>query len=52
MLINAHKNSVKVKIPVSFADGIYIDKANGKKFKVENGTLKGNMDRESVCVVY
>lgn len=52
VLINAHKNSVKVEIPVSFADGIYIDKANGKKFKVENGTLKGKMDRESVCVVY
>ncbi len=52
VLINSNKKTSKIEIPVSFADGSYIDKANGKKFSVENGILKGKMNKESVCVIY
>lgn len=52
VLINAGLKTAKISVPVSFADGTYVDKANGGKFSVENGILKGKMSRESVCVIY
>lgn len=49
--INPEKNA-KVEIPVSMPDGAYVCKANGNKFKVVNGVLKGHMRKMQVCVLY
>lgn len=49
--INPTKKA-KVSIPVAFADGVYVDKANGVKFTVKGGILTGSMKKESVAVIY
>lgn len=49
--INPTKKA-KVSIPVAFADGVYVDKANGVKFTVKDGVLTGAMKKQTIAVIY
>lgn len=52
VIINMEDLSKKVSFSIDLPDGKYVDKANGRTYKVEDGVLSGRIYSNTIAVIY